>query len=67
MVSADPDNEPPTVTSALLCPPWKATMQAEYDALMKQHTWSLVPPSASHRLVGNKWVFKIKRHPDGTI
>ncbi|CAN6547863.1 unnamed protein product [Malus baccata var. baccata] len=42
-------------------------MQEEYNALCSKGTWSLVPLSPSHNLVGYKWVFKIKRKPDGSI
>ena len=36
-------------------------------ALSKNDTWILVPPSAKYDLIGNKWVFRVKRHPDGTV
>lgn len=35
--------EPTIVQEALQSPPWKAVMQEEYDALIANHTWSLVP------------------------
>lgn len=42
-------------------------MQDEFNALQNTRTWTLVPPSPSHNLVGCKWVFKIKRKPDGFV
>ena len=42
-------------------------MQDEYDALIKQGTWSLVPPPENHNIVGCKWVYKLKTHSDGSI
>jgi hypothetical protein len=42
-------------------------MQDEYDALIKQGTWSLVPPPTNHNIVGCKWVYKLKTHSDGSI
>ncbi|GLU04184.1 hypothetical protein SLE2022_213450 [Rubroshorea leprosula] len=43
-------------------------MQEELDALQKNETWKLVPPpSSSTNIVGSKWVFKTKLHPDGSI
>ena len=42
-------------------------MLDEYPALMRNNTWSLVPPTESVNLVGCKWVFRIKYKPDGLI
>ncbi|KAJ0580022.1 putative RNA-directed DNA polymerase [Helianthus annuus] len=41
-------------------------MDSEFNALLKNATWDLVPPS-SHKPIGCKWVFRIKRNPDGSI
>ncbi|GMP54232.1 hypothetical protein CsSME_00019460 [Camellia sinensis var. sinensis] len=42
-------------------------MQEEFDALKLQGTWTLVPLPSSHLAIGCKWVFRIKRHSDGSI
>ena len=42
-------------------------MQEEFKALKVNHTWDLVMPTALVKVVGNKWVFRIKYNPDGTI
>lgn len=42
-------------------------MQAEFDALIKNHTLDLVPLSPSQNLVGCKWVFKTKFKPNGSV
>ncbi|KAH9704480.1 retrovirus-related pol polyprotein from transposon RE1 [Citrus sinensis] len=59
--------EPSTTYEALSDPKWKAAMQAEYDALMKNNTWSLVPISSSYKPVGCKWIFRTKYNTDGSI
>lgn len=46
---------------------WKLAMMEEYNALLMNNTWSLVPPHPDLKVVGNKWVFKIKYNQDGTI
>jgi hypothetical protein len=40
-------------------------MDIEFNALVRNDTWDLLPPKPSHNLVDNKWVFHIKRHADG--
>ena len=60
-------SEPPSYKIASKYPVWCAAMDAEFQALQNQHTWSLVPVPPHANLVGCKWVFKIKLHSDGSI
>jgi len=59
--------EPATYKSAIKAPVWLQAMQDEIHALHTQGTWSLIPLLAKRNLVGCKWIFKIKRHSDGSI
>ncbi|KAH9651886.1 retrovirus-related pol polyprotein from transposon RE1 [Citrus sinensis] len=59
--------KPNTPSEALSDPNWKAAMQAEYDALIKNKTWSLVPMCSDFKVVGCKWVFRTKYNTDGSI
>jgi len=42
-------------------------MHQEYEALIKNGTWTLCPKPPHQHLIRNKWVYKIKRKTDGTI
>ena len=42
-------------------------MSEEYDALVRNGTWELVPPEDITNLVGCKQIFRIKRNSDGSI
>jgi hypothetical protein len=42
-------------------------MTIEFQALLSNYTWSLCPRPLHHNVVRNKWVFKIKQNPDGSI
>lgn len=59
--------EPQTVDDALMSNSWKKAMEEEYDALMKNKTWTLVPPMAGMKIVGNKWVFRLKYDSEGKV
>lgn len=61
------EHEPPNVKEALKCSHWVKTMNDEYNALLANKTWSLVSPPTDKRIIGCKWVFKIKRNTDGSI
>jgi hypothetical protein len=63
-----PENlEPSTISQALKIPHWSKACSEEFDALMNNGTWTLVPRNESNNLVGCKWLFRIKRNPDGSI
>ena len=59
--------EPTSVSEALQHPAWRAAMSDEFNALLCNETWTLVPFHPSQNLVGCKWVFRIKRNSDGSI
>jgi hypothetical protein len=58
---------PVTYRSALADPHWRQAMQDEYDALISNSTWTLVPkPTGANNVMG-KWIFKHKFHSDGSL
>ena len=42
-------------------------MKEEMDALHMQGIWILVPSPGDKNIIGSKWVYKIKRNPDGSV
>ena len=42
-------------------------MEEEYDALVKNKTWELVPLPKGKNIIGCKWVYKTKFKSDGAI
>jgi hypothetical protein len=65
--SSSVDAEPICFTSAVKSLARRAAMNLEFDALLKNHTWKLVPPHSSQNLIGCKWVFRTKRKVDGSV
>jgi len=59
--------EPSSLSQALTDPNCRAAMSDEYDALVCNGTWELVPPASVPNIVGCRWVYRIKRHSDGSI
>ena len=63
-------NEPKSYQEAISgshCRDWKASMQVEFNEIVKNETWELVPPSKEIKAIGVKWVFKIKRDQNNQI
>lgn len=61
------ETEPKSSAEAWEDENWKKAMLEEYNALVKNGTWKLVPLSPSYNIVGNKQVFRLKQNSDGSI
>ncbi|KAG8492772.1 hypothetical protein CXB51_010240 [Gossypium anomalum] len=61
------DFKPVFVEEALAHPDWRLAVQAEYDALLANSTWELSLLSLGRKVIGCKWIFKVKKNPDGII
>ncbi|KAL5572482.1 hypothetical protein UlMin_022079 [Ulmus minor] len=43
---------------------WKITMKAEMTSLAKNETWTLVEKPTKQKIVGCKWIYKLKKGTD---
>ena len=62
--------EPKTMHEALLdefADEWKAAADSEYNSLSENETWDLVELPANQKIIGCKWIFKVKHASDGAV
>lgn len=59
--------EPKSFRAATGTSEWDQAMQEEIEALKRQGTWLLVPCPKNRNIVGSKWIYKVKKNPDGSI
>jgi histone deacetylase 1/2 len=62
-----PTGEPTKLSEALGDAKWRTTIEEEYNALLANKTWHLVPPGINLNLINCKWVYRIKRKGGGSI
>lgn len=58
------------MAQALKSPHWRKAMSDEYLAQKGHQTWDLVNltnAANNVNVIGCRWIFTIKRHPDGSI
>ena len=58
---------PRTYRGGLADPNWRGAMQEEFDALLANSTWDLVPQPPRANIVTGKWIFKHKFKADGSL
>jgi hypothetical protein len=46
-------------------PFWESSIQEEYNSLLENHTWDLVPLPSGRKLVRCIWVYRTKSTTDG--
>ncbi|KAJ4976604.1 hypothetical protein NE237_001710 [Protea cynaroides] len=61
------ESEPTTFSQARKHLQWQKTMDDEMNALLENKTWSIESLPVGKQAIGCKWIYKIKRHADGTI
>jgi hypothetical protein len=59
--------EPSIFEEAVKKKEWKEAMTKEYQSIMKNDVWEIVPRSEGKSVVTSKWVYKIKHAKDGSI
>ncbi|GKC82756.1 ribonuclease H-like domain-containing protein [Tanacetum coccineum] len=58
---------PKSLFFALSDPNWRDAMYDEYNALIKNGTWILVPKPPNVNVVRSMWLFRHKYHADGSL
>ena len=58
---------PTTIAQALADPRWRKAVMDEFNSIVKNGTFSLVPPTSNQNTVSCRWIFTIKYNPDGTV
>ena len=66
-LSLTSESIPKSHLEALKLPHWKATMDLEYEAIVKRRACLLVPRPANTNVTTCRWVFTLKYNPDGMI
>ncbi|KAK1605995.1 hypothetical protein QYE76_029668 [Lolium multiflorum] len=67
IVDSVPDVVPTTFRQEMQDPQWRAAMSDEYQAVVNNNTWSLVPRPPRANVITGKWIFHQKFHSDGTL
>jgi hypothetical protein len=61
------ENEPTCFEEAIQKKEWADAMTEEYQSIIKNDVWEIVPRPKNKDVVSSKWLYKIKHATDGSI
>jgi hypothetical protein len=67
MVSSIRESEPFTFEKATSRQVWRYAMMEEYNSIMKNDVWEIVPRPEGKSVVNSRWLYKLKYVVDGSI
>jgi hypothetical protein len=48
-------------------PTWVDAMVEEYDSIVKNSAWEIVPRLIDKSVVGSRWIYKVKQGANGRV
>ena len=59
--------EPYYFEEAVQEPTWVDAMVEEYDSIVRNNAWEIVPRPVGKSVVGSIWIYKVKQATDGSV
>ena len=59
--------EPSSFEEAVEDPAWVDAIVEEYDSIVRNSAWEIVPRPEGKSVVGSRWIYKVKQAADGSV
>ena len=59
--------EPSSFEEALKEPTWVDAMVKEYDSIVRNNSWDIVPRPVGKSVAGSRWIYKVNQAADGRV
>ena len=59
--------EPYFFEEAVQEPTWVDAMVEEYDSIVRNSAWEIVPRPVGKSVLGSRWIYKVKQAADGSV
>ena len=59
--------DPSSFEEAVQEPTWVDAMVEEYDSIVRNSAWEIVPRLVGKSVVGSRWIYKVKQAVDGSV
>jgi len=61
------ETEPSSFKEAMQQPFWVDAMVEEYDSIVRNNVWDVVPRPENKLVVSSRWLYKVKQVVDGSV
>ena len=61
------NSKPSSFEEAIQDDVWQEAIVEEYDSIMKNQVWEVVPRPESKKVVASRWIYKVKHATDGSM
>ena len=61
------ESKPSSFEEVFSQPVWVDVVVEEYDSVMMNNVWEVVPRQENKSVVGSRWIYKVKHVADGNI
>lgn len=61
------ETEPSSFEEAVQQPVWVDAMVEEYDSIVRNSVWDVVPRPEKKSVVSSRWLYKVKQVVDGSV
>ena len=59
--------EPYSFEEVVQEPKWVDAMVEEYDSIIRNSAWEIIPRPVDKSVVGSRWIYKVKQAVDGSV
>ena len=59
--------DPSSFQEAAQEPTWVDAMVEEYDSIVRNSAWEIIPRLVDKSVVGSRWIYKVKKDVDGSV
>ena len=59
--------KPSSFKDAVQEPTWVDAMVEEYDSIVRNSSWEIVPRPVEKSVVGSRWIYKVKQAANGSV
>ena len=67
LMSESVDTDQSSFEEAMHEPIWVDSMVEEYDSIIRNSAWEVVPRPKDKSFVGSRWIYKVKQEADGSV